>query len=170
MPTRRKLHVTIQPATPDDAAFILALAPRFVAFDLPAGRGARETLAGIRADLARTWRAARARHAARADGPFFVALGERNGRIGFAHLVLQRDFFTGARTCHISDLAVAHGYDGRGVGTALLAFAERFALAHACTRLTLSVFPGNGRALALYLRTGFAADLVRMAKPLDRAC
>jgi ribosomal protein S18 acetylase RimI-like enzyme len=145
---------------PADTDFILALAPRFVAFPLPRGRRKRGTLAGIRADLERTL------CAALADSPYFVATGAGGAPTGFVHLVLQRDFFTGAATCHVSDLAVARGHDGRGIGRALLAFAEAFARAHACTLLTLSVFPGNVRAAALYARAGFTPDLVRMLKPL----
>ena len=34
--------------------------------------------------------------------------------------------------------------------------------------MTLNVFPANQRARALYGRSGFAPDLLRMAKPLRR--
>ncbi len=152
----------IRAATPEDARFILTLAPRFVAFELPKGRRKRATLAGIRADLER------ALHAAQPGAPFFIATDASGDRVGFVHLVLQRDFFTGSPTCHISDLAVARGHDGHGTGHALLAFAETFARAHACTDLTLSVFPGNARARHLYAHAGFRPDLVRMLKPLRR--
>src|SRR5690242_4678140 len=164
MPSR--LHktgtaITIRPATPEDTGFILSLAPRFVGFALPKGRRKRETLAGIRADIERALR----------DAPpsdhFFVA--EDGGkRVGFLHLQVQRDFFSGARACHISDLAVAIGQDGRGIGRGLLAHAETWANANRCKLLTLGVFPGNTRARELYERAGFTTELLRMAKPLDR--
>lgn len=163
MPIASRPRIAIRPAAPADADFILALAPRFVGFRLPRGRRRRETLAGIRADIAR------ALHAAQADSPFFVAEDAAGQRVGFVHLVLQSDFFTGTPACHVSDLAVVRGRDGQGIGSALLAFAERFAKARACTRVTLSVFPGNARARALYERQGFAPDLLRMLKPLRRA-
>jgi len=35
-----------------------------------------------------------------------------------------------------------------------------------CGLITLAVFPGNTRALALYERNGFGPDLLRMARPL----
>ncbi|HEX7368830.1 MAG TPA: GNAT family N-acetyltransferase, partial [Rhodanobacteraceae bacterium] len=70
------------------------------------------------------------------------------------------------RACHISDLAVAPGHDGQGIGRALLDHAAAWAKSNECKLLTLSVFPGNARARALYARSGFSDDLVRMAKPL----
>ena len=152
--------LTIRPATPDDTGFILSLAPRFVGFALPKGRRRRETLAGIRADIERALR-----DAAPSDH-FFVA--EEDGkRVGFLHLQVQRDFFSGARACHISDLAVATGQDGRGIGRTLLEHAERWAGANRCKLLTLSVFPGNDRARALYERADFTIELLRMTKPVD---
>jgi ribosomal protein S18 acetylase RimI-like enzyme len=156
--------ITIRPAEPDDTGFILSLAPRFVGFELPKSRRKRETLAGIRADIERALR----------DAPpadhFFVAEdpGAERERVGFLHLQAQRDFFSGARACHISDLAVATGRDGRGIGRALLTHAETWARRNRCKLLTLGVFPGNTRARALYEHAGFTTELLRMAKPVGR--
>ena len=156
-----KQSIAIRPATPDDTGFILSLAPRFVGFALPKGRRTRETLAGIRADIERALRDALP------SDHFFVA--EDGGkRVGFLHLQVQGDFFSGARACHISDLAVATGQDGRGIGRALLAHAETWASANHCKLLTLGVFPGNTRARGLYERAGFTTELLRMAKPVGR--
>ena len=158
----RKDSITIRPATPDDTAFILSLAPRFVDFELPKGRRKRETVAAIHADIER------ALHEAQPGDHFFVSVDSHEQRTGFLHLQVQRDFFSGKRACHIADLAVAPGHDGRGIGRALLAYAENWAGKQRCRWLTLAVFPANTRARALYERTGFATDLVRMAKPLGR--
>ena len=159
-PNRRV--TVIRPATPDDTDFILSLVPRFVAFELPKGRRKHETVAAIRADIERALR----------ESPpgddFFVSVDSNERRTGFLHLQVQRDFFSGVRACHIADLAVASGLDGRGIGRALLAHAESWAKRHRCKLLTLAVFPGNARARALYERTGFAADLLRMAKSVGR--
>jgi ribosomal protein S18 acetylase RimI-like enzyme len=150
----------IRLAQADDDEFILALAERFVGFDLPAWRKRSETLAGIRAELARHLRELPpASH-------LFVAENGDAERVGFLHLQTQKDFFTGALNCHISDLAVARQHEGQGVGSALLRFAERWAKEHRCRYLTLGVFPANGRAIALYQRHGYGTDLVRMAKPV----
>lgn len=160
MSESRKSSPTIRPATAADADFILSLAPRFVAFELPRGRRKRATQAAIRADIERALRELRR------GEHFFLALGADAKRIGFLHLRLHHDFFSGERACHVSDLAVAPGYDGRGIGRALLAHAESWARGHRCRLMTLSVFPDNARARALYDRAGFGVDLIRMTKPL----
>jgi ribosomal protein S18 acetylase RimI-like enzyme len=151
-------HVRLAHA--DDDEFILALAERLVAFDLPAWRKQKETLAGIRADIARHLRELPA------ASHLFVAENEEGERLGFLHLQTQKDFFTGVLNCHIADLVVAPDHDGKGVGSALIAFAERWAREHRCRHVTLSVFPGNRRARELYERHGYGDELIRMAKAL----
>ena len=149
----------IRPATAGDDPFILGLAERFTDFELPPGRDRTTTTAGIRADLERHLRE---RPAA---SHFFVAQDEGQPA-GFIHLQLIDDFFGAGLLCHVSDLAIAPGHEGRGLAGQLLAFAESFARQHGCVRLTLAVFPGNTRARALYERHGFGVDLLRMGKPL----
>lgn len=158
----REQSTTIRPATSGDTDFILSLVPRFVAFELPKGRRKRGTAAAIHADIERALREAPP------GDHFFIAGNPDEQRTGFLHLQVQRDFFSGARACHIADLAVAPDHEGQGIGRALLAHAEAWARKNRCKLLTLSVFPGNTRAHALYERNGFGPDLLRMAKPLDR--
>jgi ribosomal protein S18 acetylase RimI-like enzyme len=149
-------HIRLAHADDDD--FILALAARFVDFDLPAWRKRSETLNGIRADIARHLRELPpASH-------LYVAEDEDGERLGFLHLQTQKDFFTGVLNCHISDLVVAPQFDGKGVGSALLKFAEHWAKEHRCKHVTLSVFPANARAQALYERHGYGVETLRMAK------
>lgn len=149
-------HVRLARAADDE--FILGLVPRFVAFDLPPWRKRSETLAGIRDDIARHLRELPpASH-------LYVAEDEDGERLGFLHLQTQKDFFTGALNCHIADLVVAPQYDGQGTGSALLAFAERWAKEHRCRLLTLGVFSGNERARVLYDRCGYGIETLRMAK------
>jgi len=149
-------HVRLAHA--DDDEFILALAARFVDFELPAWRKRSETLNGIRADIARHLRELPpASH-------LYVAEDETGERLGFLHLQTQKDFFTGVLNCHISDLVVAPQFDGKGVGSALLKFAEHWAKEHRCKHVTLSVFPANARAQALYERHGYGVETLRMAK------
>jgi ribosomal protein S18 acetylase RimI-like enzyme len=150
----------IRLAHADDDEFILSLAERLVAFDLPPWRKRGETLAGIRADMARNLRELPA------ASHLFVAEDDAAERLGFLHLQTQKDFFTGALNCHIADLVVASAHDGEGVGSALVAFAEDWAREHRCRHVTLAVFPGNTRALELYRRQGYGEELVRMAKAL----
>ncbi|TAN08721.1 MAG: GNAT family N-acetyltransferase [Rhodanobacteraceae bacterium] len=151
----------IRPATAEDRAFILSLVPRFVAFDLPAGRQPRTIIAATRADLARALRAPTA-------GEYcFVGETADGAGCGFLRLQLQRDFFSHALGCHVADLAVVLEHEGQGFGHALLDYARRWARRHRCQYLSLSVFPGNARARSLYASAGFHADLLRLVRPLS---
>lgn len=145
-------------ARADDDDFILGLVGRFVEFELPPWRRRGECAAGIRDDLARHLR----------EQPpgshIFVAEDENGERVGFLHLQTVTDFFTTTQNCHIADLAVAPHCEGRGIGGALLRFAEDWARRHRCRHVTLAVFPGNERARALYERHGYGTDLLRMAR------
>jgi ribosomal protein S18 acetylase RimI-like enzyme len=142
----------------DDDDFILALVPRFVDFTLPPWRRRHECIEGIRKDLLRHL------EDQPANSYLFVAEDTDGERVGFIHLQRTADFFTGRSNCHISDLAVSPQHEGNGVGRALLLHAEGWAREHHCQLVTLAVFPGNERALALYEHSGYAPDLLRLAK------
>lgn len=144
----------------DDDEFILALVPRFAAFPLPAWRRRAECVQGIRDDLLRHL------EDQPANSYLFVAENAEAERVGFIHLQRTEDFFNKRSNCHVSDLAVVPKHEGNGVGKALLAHAESWARDHHCQMVTLAVFPGNERALALYEASGFATDLLRLAKPI----
>jgi ribosomal protein S18 acetylase RimI-like enzyme len=154
------IDIRIRLAAADDDAFVLGLVRRFVEFELPPWRRRGECAKGIRDDLAR--------HLAEQPPGSHVFVAEDDGgeRVGFLHLQTVSDYFTGAQNCHIADVAVAPAHEGRGVGSALLAFAEDWARQHHCRHLTLAVFPGNERARSLYERHGFGIDLLRMARPI----
>jgi GNAT superfamily N-acetyltransferase len=142
----------------DDDDFILALVPRFVDFTLPPWRRRHECIEGIRKDLLRHL------EDQPANSYLFVAEDADGERVGFIHLQRTADFFTGRSNCHISDLAVLPEHEGNGVGQALLLHAEDWAREHHCQLVTLAVFPGNERARALYEHSGYAPDLLRLAK------
>ena len=144
----------------DDDEFILALVPRFIDFTLPPWRRRHECIEGIRQDLLKHL------EDQPANSYLFVAENTDGERVGFIHLQRTADFFTGRSNCHISDLAVAPVHEGRGVGKALLAHAEAWAREHHCQMVTLAVFPGNARARSLYETSGYAEDLLRLAKPV----
>lgn len=55
-------------------------------------------------------------------------------------------------------MMVAAGWRGRGVGTALLVAAIDWARQRGLHKLSLSVFPSNERALALYRKLGFVEE------------
>jgi ribosomal protein S18 acetylase RimI-like enzyme len=153
-------EITIRATRSGDEAFILGLVSRFVAFDLPPWRDRGESAAGVRRDIEHHLRG-------RPEGSFlFVAETTGGLPAGFLHLQATVDFFTGAPNCHVSDLAVAPAFEGHGIGSRLLAFAEAWAKQRGCRHVTLAVFPGNARARALYERHGYGVELLRMAKPV----
>jgi len=154
-------ELLVRAAGPDDDEFILGLASRFVDFELPKWRRRNIVLEGIRRDLSRHLEE-------QPPGSFlFVAEDDSSGeRVGFLHLQLVTDFFTGHQNCHISDIALVPAVEGRGLGQALLRYAESFAREHRCERLQLAVFPGNERARKRYEQFGFDTEMLRMVKPL----
>jgi len=154
-------ELLVRAAGPDDDDFILTLAERFVDFELPKWRRRNVVIEGIRRDLVRNLEEQPA-------GSFlFVVEDDASGeRVGFLHLQLVTDFFTGHQNCHVSDLAVVPGREHQGIGQALLRYAERFGKEHRCERMTLAVFPGNERARKVYEAAGYGIDMLRMVKPL----
>ena len=152
-----------RPYAPEDAAFVGGLVDRFSEFELPPWRTRADVTAGTRREWDRQL-------GGKEDGAFpFVAVEKASReRVGFIVLVKLPDFFTSGSNCYVSDMAVSHGADGKGAGSAMLAFAEKFAREQGCERLALGVFPGNARARALYERHGFGVELLRMVKPLAR--
>jgi ribosomal-protein-alanine N-acetyltransferase len=65
-------------------------------------------------------------------------------------------------------MMVAADWRGRGVGTALVAAAIEWAHARGLHKLTLSVFPHNDAAIALYRKFGFLEE-ERRTKHIRRA-
>jgi ribosomal protein S18 acetylase RimI-like enzyme len=60
-----------------------------------------------------------------------------------------------AESFYVNMLAIYPRYRGRGVGSALLAEAERLALAANCDLISIAVFASNPQALNLYQRLGY---------------
>jgi len=65
-------------------------------------------------------------------------------------------------------MMVAAGWRGRGVGSALVAAAIDWARAQGMHKLSLSVFPHNAAAIALYRKFGFVEE-GRRVRHLRRA-
>jgi putative acetyltransferase len=108
--------------------------------------------------------AARARQARRrfrrpwtAQGADIVAVAVDEGRV-IGHLGVQRE--SGPATSHVASLgmAVAPEWRGRGVGSALLAETFRWARWAGVEKLSLSVYPDNEAAGALYRKFGFREE------------
>jgi putative acetyltransferase len=68
-------------------------------------------------------------------------------------------------SAHVADvgLMVAAAYRRRGIGSALLARAERWAGSAGVTKLELHVFPYNAPAIALYEKLGYGREGYRRA-------
>lgn len=149
----------LRTATPADAAFIAGLAPRFAECELPPWRTRDEIVQGTARQLA-----AALREADEAASMLLVA--EQGGeRLGFAWVLLQRDFYTGAPIGKISEIATVR--PGTGAGRALMYACEAFARDRGARLMTLNVLEGNERARRFYGECGYAAEYSMFAKPLD---
>jgi RimJ/RimL family protein N-acetyltransferase len=89
------------------------------------------------------------------DAAVFVA--EENGAI-VGRLSISRDAHPASE--HVADLGlmVAREFRRRGVGTALMEEAERWARELGVRKLELHVFPHNEAAIALYKGLGYEAE------------
>jgi diaminopimelate decarboxylase len=93
-----------------------------------------------------------------------LALDEAGAVVG--HLFIQRETHPVSRHVATLGIAVAAGYRSRGVGTALMAEAFRWARGAGVEKIVLSVYPNNGGAIALYRKFGFRDEgrLTRQSK------
>ena len=96
----------------------------------------------------------------------FVAENDDGRPVGFIHLTTADDYYSESTTAHIADIAVTSSDGGRGVGTALMNFAEKWAQQRGFAMLTLNVFDANRRARDLYSKLGFTEEWIRCIKRL----
>ena len=155
------MATSIRVAVPSDRQFVLDLADRLVAFDVPAWRPKAELVEGDRRAL-REWF-----DQPKPDETIYIAELDGN-RAGCAYLVTLVDYFTLLPHAHLSVLAVAAHAEGNGVGSALLDKCVEWARERQSDRLTLSALVTNTRARALYERKGFSGEYVRYVLPLVR--
>lgn len=81
-----------------------------------------------------------------------ILILERAGEpVGAAVLL----FRAGARAARLYSFVIAPAWRGKGTGAALLAAAEREAVARGCDRVRLEVRRDNASAIALYSKNGF---------------
>ena len=152
----------IRPATPDDVSAIRDIAARL------ATGGIRPWRTVPQMEDAYTTLILDA--IARADANEAVLVAELEGRVvGVIYLQTLTEGAGQTRHGHVCDLAVAAHAEGRGVGRALLDAAGQWSRERGHRHLTLNVFADNPRALALYERTGFRPDWIRLARALDGA-
>ena len=151
--------MTIRAATPADRAFVLALADRLVAFDVPSWRSKDELVDGDRRALEEWFDGPKAGEA--------MLVAELDGQpAGCAFLVTLVDYFNQRPHAHLSVLAVTKAAEGRGVGSALLARSAEWARKQQSDRLTLSALVTNARARGLSERRGYSGEYIRYVLPL----
>jgi ribosomal protein S18 acetylase RimI-like enzyme len=158
------VEIRIRLARPDDVDWITALAPRLHEFGPPPWREVDAMNAAVQAGLAREL-------ASPSPGSaILVAEDPAGAPLGFISLRTDRDYFTEEPVGHVTDIVVAGSGEGRGVGRALLAAADRWAEESGYPWLTLHVFEGNDRARRVYEHAGYRVEWIRMLKPLQSRC
>jgi GNAT superfamily N-acetyltransferase len=151
--------VHIRESGPEDRDFIIGLVPELLAFGPPSWRDPRQMTP---VDVSVIGAAVGGRAP---DSSVLVAEDGRGRRLGFVHVTEENDYYAGA--CgHIGDLVVAREVRGRGVGTVLLAAAERWARTRGYRLITLNVFIDNAHARSVYERAGYAPETIRHVKVL----
>lgn len=150
----------IRPATIEDEDFILSLIPRLTSFGPPAWRNVEEMTAYDSHVIMQSLQDQTA------DTAIYIAEDEMKTPLGFIHLFAGSDYYYKEKHGHISDLIVADGVEGKGVGKKLLETGEEWARAKGFRWLTLSVFAQNHRARDLYQRAGYGEDIVKYVKEL----
>lgn len=126
-----KLQPILRPAGSVDIPALLALERRVFAADRVSPQSFRRFVASPSAAL---------------------IVAENGGALAGYALVLFR---AGTFVARLYSLAVAHEFSGRGIGSVLLAAAERAAQGHDCLFMRLEVHARNQRAMRLYERSGY---------------
>ena len=103
-------NVSIRPARPDDASWIIALAPRLHEFGPPPWRDVEV----MNEALARQW--ARELSNPAPTSTILVAEDALGSPVGFVWLKTERDYFVDTPVGHVIDIAVAKAGEGRGIG------------------------------------------------------
>jgi GNAT superfamily N-acetyltransferase len=137
----------LRDARADDVDFVVGLVPRFVENGIAGGHTRDEVVEGT----SRVLREA-LHHPQRGD-VFLIAQDEHGERTGFVYAVTHRDFFTGERYAHVSEIAAARS--GAGVGGALMDAVERWSREHGYRMVTLNVVDDNTPAQRFYERRGY---------------
>jgi GNAT superfamily N-acetyltransferase len=167
--------VSLRRAVPGDLPRLAELSERLADFGPPGWRSAREIVEGelrtIRRHLESPLPGAELFVAEAGDG---VAAGSgatvtaesRAKIVGFVFVETLTDYFTERPHGHVGILTVARESQGRGVGAALMRFAEDWARGRGFSTMTLNVFDGNARARRVYERLGYSPETLRYIKAL----
>jgi GNAT superfamily N-acetyltransferase len=139
--------IRLREAHAGDEEFVLSLVPRFVEHGAADGHSPETVIEGTSRVL---------REALRNPKPgdvFLIAEEGRAKRTGFVYAVTHRDFFTGERYAHVSEIAVTRS--GAGTGAAMMDAVERWAHEHGYRIISLNVVEDNLPAQRFYERRGY---------------
>lgn len=147
--------VVVRPARPRDAASFLALWSSVVA-------ERRFVRTEEVTHPARTYRRRFRRPWTDHEAQIVAVVGDRV----IGHLFIQREDHPVTRHVATLGMAVDAGWRGRGVGSALMTEALRWARESGVEKVVLSVYPHNDGAIALYRKFGFVEEgrLVRHSR------
>lgn len=152
--------ITLRNAGTADEPAIHRLTEQLATFPLPPWRSPEEI---ARADHALLAEALRAPH----SGTLVLLAEDSDGRpVGVLFVSTRADYFTGSPHAHVEVLALDPAAQGQGLGRRLMEEAERWARGRGYGAITLNVFDGNTRALALYERLGYRTETRHLWKPL----
>lgn len=154
------LDFNIRPARATDRDFILSLVPRLSEFGPPPWHDPAQMIATDREMIGRVL------DEAPPGTAVFVAEGADGAPLGFIHLKTVVEYFSREEQGHVSDLVVAPAGEGRGVGGALMAAGEEWALGRGLRVIGLHVFAVNTRARRLYEKLGYGEDMLKYVKEL----
>jgi GNAT superfamily N-acetyltransferase len=159
--------VTVRPARPSDTEAIVAV---FVAGWRRGYRGIvdDDRLANLPVER---WRSELRAGLARPAGDSFSLVSELEGAFaGYCYVAAPaRDGDLGEEAAELMAIYVEPELWGRGVGAALIAAAEREAVARGYEELSLWTFTENDRARGFYERRGWRADGNQRLHPLAGA-
>jgi len=150
--------IVIRDYQPADRGGVMALAPRLTEWV----SDWRDPVA-VRAAV-HGWIQDSAAAAGRDGHAFYVAAaGERI--VGLV-TVRESEHFSGQVDAYVSELAVAHGWEGHGIARRLMRSAEDWAVARGLPFLSLDTGAANEPARGLYASLGFRPEAVRLVKPV----
>jgi GNAT superfamily N-acetyltransferase len=151
----------IRPAVAADRAFLESLNDRLI--QEASGPGlTRENFASFQDGYTKS-----ALDAPPPGSATLVAVDGAGTPLGYVHLESTEDILSGSTAGYVSILAVTAAAEGKGVATALMEEAESWARARGYRFLLLDVFGSNATARRFYERKGYAADSLRLRRPID---
>jgi ribosomal protein S18 acetylase RimI-like enzyme len=93
-----------------------------------------------------------------------VFVAEADGDLVGLVTVSERISFTGQREAYVGWLAVQAGMERRGIGSTLMAVAERWAIDRRVSCITLETGAANHAARSLYQFLGYEEEDIRLTK------